>query len=126
MSRHMCACIERDCVGDLSKAIRENGRWTRVTVVFHQEPVRIVRVRGGGQISQLQAASRRSPQERAVRSLLSGKHQAVSATVTATVHLVHTTSLSRARCGLFLRATRGNDDCSPEISTLRVFVYVSS
>lgn len=55
------------------KAVRENGRWTRATVVFHAEPVPVVRVRGGRQVSHLQTLPRRPAQERAVRSLLSGK-----------------------------------------------------
>lgn len=45
-----------------------------------------MRVRGSGQVSQLQAASRRSAQERAVRPLLSGKRQAVSVTAMTSTH----------------------------------------
>lgn len=88
-----------------------------------------MRVRGGGQVSELQAASRRPAQERAVRSLLSGKHQAVSGTATATdppyVQYVHTIVIVRTMWFVFtcLVLSEGMTIFHFEISKSRVFIY---
>lgn len=85
-----------------------------------------MRVRSGGQVSELQAASCRLAQERAVRSLLSGKHQ-VSGTHSTDppyVQYVHTIVITRMMWFVFTRLalSEGMTIFYPGILESRMFV----